>query len=208
MIRVLAILCFSIQFIAWLHDSKALSRCCRPVAVFVRLCTRLKTTCFRRRDIPDGLQQSMVVEPVYPVQRGQFDGFPGFPGAASMNQLRFVQPVDSLGQGVVVAVATASNRRFDAHLSQALRVADGHILRASVGVVDQCIGVHGLTGIERLLQGQISCECWYGSIVSLCTMAHGRAQRRVPVENGHAGPGRLSAQFSRHLVLGVMIRRL
>ncbi len=71
---------------------------------------------FRRRDIPDGAKQSLVVVPSHPFQYGQFDGFSGFPGAAAMNHLGLVQPVDRLGHGIVAAVATATNRRLDARL--------------------------------------------------------------------------------------------
>ena len=70
-----------------------------------------------RRDIPDGFEESDVVEPVHPLQGGQFQGLPGFPGAPAMNQLGFVQPVDGLGQGVVIAVATATDRRLNARAS-------------------------------------------------------------------------------------------
>ena len=51
--------------------------------------------------------------------RGQLYGFHGFPGAASMDQFRFEQAVDGLGQGVIVAVALAAHRRIDAGLAQA-----------------------------------------------------------------------------------------
>jgi hypothetical protein len=84
---------------------------------------------------------------------GQFDGFPGFPGAAPVDHLGLVEAVDGFGQDVVVAVATAANRRFHAGLGQALRVADGDILRTSVRVMNQRIRVRGPTGLERLLPG-------------------------------------------------------
>jgi hypothetical protein len=41
-----------------------------------------------------------------------------------MNQLGLVQPVDRLGQRVVVAVALAADRGFDARFGQPLGVAD------------------------------------------------------------------------------------
>ena len=53
-----------------------------------------------RRDVPDGFEQAMVVEPRYPFERGELDCFLGFPGSPAVNQLGLVQAVDGLGQGV------------------------------------------------------------------------------------------------------------
>ena len=60
-----------------------------------------------RRDAADGFEQAMVVEPGYPFQRGQFERRFGLPRRATVNQLGLVEPVDRLGQRVVVAVALA-----------------------------------------------------------------------------------------------------
>jgi hypothetical protein len=60
------------------------------------------------RDIPDRLEQSPVVEPVDPFQRGVFDGFEGSPGASSVDDLGLVKAVDRFGQGVVIAVTDAA----------------------------------------------------------------------------------------------------
>ena len=70
-----------------------------------------------------------------------------------MDHLGLVQPVDRLGQGVVVAVALAAHRGLDTRLCQALCVANGDVLRPPVGMMDQCAIALGLPGIERLLQG-------------------------------------------------------
>ena len=66
-----------------------------------------------RRDIPDGFEESNVVEPVHPLQGGQFQGLPGFPRAPAMDLLGFIQPLQGLGQGVVIAVSTAAHRGFN-----------------------------------------------------------------------------------------------
>ncbi len=66
-----------------------------------------------RRDIPDGFEESNVVEPVHPLQGGQFQGLPGFPRAPAMDLLGFIQPLKGLGQGVVIAVYTAAHRGFN-----------------------------------------------------------------------------------------------
>ena len=83
---------------------------------------------FCRRDTPDGLQQSVVVEPCHPFQGGQFHRFFGFPRCATEDQLGFVQAIDRLGQGVVVAVVFAAHRGRDAGLGQSVAVADTHVL--------------------------------------------------------------------------------
>jgi len=44
-----------------------------------------------------------------PFQPGQLDGLLGLPGRAAMNELSLVEPVDHLGQVVVVAVALAAH---------------------------------------------------------------------------------------------------
>ena len=88
-------------------------------------------------------------QPVKPPGHAQFHGFPG---AATMDQFRFVQAVDGLSQGVIVAVPLAAHRWVDAGLAQPLSVANRHILRASVGVVNQVLRVVKLTGVECLLQ--------------------------------------------------------
>lgn len=108
---------------------------------------------FSRRDVPDGLKQSDVVEPAHPLQGGQFHGFPGLSGRSAVNQFGFVQPIDGLGQRVVVAVATTADRGFDASLGQALGVANGQVLGASVGMMNQGIGAGRLAVIQSLFQG-------------------------------------------------------
>ena len=58
---------------------------------------------FGRRNISDGLKQSMMIEPRDPFERCQLDGLLGFPGAASVNDFGLVKAVDGLGERVVVA---------------------------------------------------------------------------------------------------------
>ncbi|MOA55621.1 hypothetical protein D3C78_1794480 [compost metagenome] len=69
-----------------------------------------------------------------------------------MDHLCLVQPVDRLGQGVVVGVAHAAHRGFDTRLGQALRIADRDILHASVTVMDQAALADRSAGIQRLFQ--------------------------------------------------------
>lgn len=70
----------------------------------------------------------MVVEPGYPFQGGQFDGFTRFPGSAAVDEIGLVEPIDGLGQGVVVTVALAAHRRLYAGFCETLAVANGDVL--------------------------------------------------------------------------------
>ena len=81
------------------------------------------------RDVSDGRQQSVMMEPGHPFQRGEFQGLHGLPGLSAIDQFGFVEPTDGLGQRVVVAVALAADRRLDAGLGQPLAVADADVLR-------------------------------------------------------------------------------
>lgn len=58
-------------------------------------------------NVPQMLEKALLVEPVYPVQRGQFDGFYAAPRALSPYQVRLVEADDGSGQCVVVAAADA-----------------------------------------------------------------------------------------------------
>lgn len=62
-----------------------------------------------RRDVADGLEQTMVVEPGHPFERGQFHGLLVLPGRATMDQLGFVEAINGLGQGYATSrpLATA-----------------------------------------------------------------------------------------------------
>jgi len=48
-----------------------------------------------------------------------------------------VKTVDRFGEGVVVTIANASGRRLDARLGQSFGIANGHVLRAAVGMINQ-----------------------------------------------------------------------
>ena len=102
------------------------------------------------RDVPDGLQQAAVVEPVDPFECGVFHGVKAAPWATAVDDLSLEQPVDRLGQGIVVTVAHAADGRFDSRLSQSLGVANGQILRSAIRVMNQTRS--GLSLMHGLLQ--------------------------------------------------------
>jgi len=95
----------------------------------------------------------MMIEPSHPFQRRQFDGLARLPGSTTMYQLCLVQTVGSLGQRIVVAVALTATRRLNTGLGQALAVANGNVLRASVTVANQGVITLWLAGVQRLFQG-------------------------------------------------------
>ena len=76
----------------------------------------------------DGFEQASMVEPVDPFQRSELDGFQASPGAASPDHLGLVEAIDGLGEGIIIAVANAANRRLNAGPGQSLGVLDRDIL--------------------------------------------------------------------------------
>jgi len=75
---------------------------------------------FGWRDVPDGLQQPSVVEPVDPFKCGEFDGFEVSPRPSAMNDLGLVKAVDRFCESVVVRIADAANGRFYSGFRQPL----------------------------------------------------------------------------------------
>ena len=73
------------------------------------------------------------------VKRRQLNVLDTTPWSSLTDQPRFVQPIDRLCQRVVVRIADTPNRWADAHLSKAIRVADHHILNATVTVMDKSV---------------------------------------------------------------------
>ncbi len=85
-----------------------------PPATCTPLCTTwpgsiVSRFSFRWWDVPDRPRQSLMIEPVHPAERSQLDGLAVPPGLP-VDDLGLVQPVDCLGQCIVVAVADAAGR--------------------------------------------------------------------------------------------------
>lgn len=92
---------------------------------------------FGGRDVPDGLLEAAVVEPADPFEGCVFDGLEVSPRTTTVDDLGVEEPVDRLGQRIVIAVADAANRGFDTRFGQAFGIAYGQILAATVAVVNQ-----------------------------------------------------------------------
>src|SRR3546814_6416913 len=70
-----------------------------------------------------------------------------------MNHCTRVQALEGVCQRMFVAVTATTHRVLSTGLRESLCVADGDVLRASVAMVYQAIGLRRLTVIQRLLQG-------------------------------------------------------
>jgi hypothetical protein len=68
---------------------------------------------------------------------GELDLLDRLPPTPAVDELGFVQPVDGLGQGVVIRVAAASDRTHRLRLGQPLGVAEREVLDTLVGAMDE-----------------------------------------------------------------------
>ena len=85
----------------------------------------------------EGAEQAVVVEPPDPLEGGEFDIFEPGPRTAGVDEFGLVEPDDRLGQGIVVGVPSAADRRFDARQSQSLRIANRQVFNAPLRVMDE-----------------------------------------------------------------------
>ena len=61
----------------------------------------------------DGRKQTTIVKPVDPFECFPFDRSHGFPRPQLVNDLGFVEAVYRFGQGIIVRVTDAADRRLD-----------------------------------------------------------------------------------------------
>ena len=87
-----------------------------------------------------------MVVPVHPFQGRHLNSFATLP-RLTVNQLGLVQSVDGLSQGVVVAVALATDLGLNTGLCQSLGIADRDVLTATVAVMDQAASAMRLAGV-------------------------------------------------------------
>ena len=88
-------------------------------------------------DISDRFEQATIVEPVDPYESGEFHRLGTAPRATPVDHLGLEQAVDGFGERIVVAVTDTADRRLNPGLGQALRIANGDVLGASVRMMDQ-----------------------------------------------------------------------
>ena len=69
---------------------------------------------FSGRDVADGLEQAPMLEPVHPLEGSELHRLGMAPGTTPADHLGLEQLDHRLGQGIVVAVTDAADRRLDA----------------------------------------------------------------------------------------------
>lgn len=74
------------------------------------------------RDVVEASEQALIVESVDPAQRCHFDGGSGRPRPLPPDQLGVIEPVDSPGEGIIVRLVDAPERRREVALGHMLRV--------------------------------------------------------------------------------------
>src|SRR5262249_57465400 len=79
-------------------------------------------------NVPKGLEEAAVVEPVDPGERGELDLLRMPPRPLRPDDLGLVEADHRFGQGIVVGVADAANRGLDAGRSEPLGVANRQVL--------------------------------------------------------------------------------
>ena len=81
-----------------------------------------------RRHVVERLVDASVVEPVDVVKRRPLDVLDVAPGFLAVDQFALVVAVERLGHGVVIGVATRTDRGHGAGLAESLGVADREVL--------------------------------------------------------------------------------
>ena len=69
-----------------------------------------------------------------------------------MVQLSFVEAIYRLSEGVVIGIADAADRWFDASFGQTLSISNGQILPAAIRVMDQSPLLNRPSIMQRLLK--------------------------------------------------------
>lgn len=105
-----------------------------------------------RRQVADGFEETVLVEPGDPLEHRELNVLGGSPGTARPDHFRLDQADDRFGQCVVIRIATAANRDLDGSFGQPFGVADRKVLGASIRMVNQPVEV-GPTIVNRLFQG-------------------------------------------------------
>ena len=87
--------------------------------------------------VGDALVEPAVVEPVDVGHGGELDVLEAVPGALAVDQLPLVEPVERLGEAVVIAVALRSDRRDDVVDGEPVGVANRQVLDSAIAVMHE-----------------------------------------------------------------------
>ena len=85
-------------------------------------------------------------------QGGELHGLEGAPRALPSNHLRLVHADHRFGEGIVIGIALAADRRRDAGVHEAIRVPHREILRPGITVMYEAGEGVAPAGVDRLLQ--------------------------------------------------------
>ena len=81
--------------------------------------------------------QAVLVEPVHPGERGEFELVGGAERAVDLHALGLVEPDDALGEGIVIAVADRPDRRDRADVREYQLNMDGQQVTQTMGIGGQ-----------------------------------------------------------------------
>jgi hypothetical protein len=87
-----------------------------------------------------------------PSERHELGGFQASPWAASVALFGFVDPIDRLGQAVILAIVHVADGRHMTGSSQALDVFDREVLYPAISVMNKPT-THGTAVLHSLLRG-------------------------------------------------------
>ena len=88
-----------------------------------------------RRHMANRFEESPVIEPVGPFERGKLHGLQMPPRPTTTDDLGLVETNHGLGEGIVVRVASAPDGRVNLCLCEALGVANREVLPAAITVM-------------------------------------------------------------------------
>src|SRR5262245_49101815 len=93
-----------------------------------------------------------MIEPIDPIKCGEFDGLEMPPRAFTSNHFRLEETDDGFSERIVIRIATAADRWFDAGVRQPFGVAHRQVLRTAIAMMDEILGGGGTPAIDRLIE--------------------------------------------------------
>src|ERR1700737_4469946 len=105
------------------------------------------------RYVSNGTVQALLVVPMDPASGRQLELLERPPRSLLSDELSLVKAVDGLRQRVVIGVPARPDRAHGAGLGEPFGIADGQVLDAAVGVMNQAFEVDRASSPDRHLKG-------------------------------------------------------
>ena len=105
-----------------------------------------------RGSVAERFVESLVVPPVDPAHGVELDLGDAGPCGSGVDEFGLVEPVDGLCQGIVASVTSGPDGGVDPGIGQALGVAHGPVLAATITVMDQAVEGVVLRGDQTAFQ--------------------------------------------------------